>query len=222
VLIRTGRELLSGRLEVDETFFGGAEPCLRGACHRTKKTQVVVALEVHEPKCFGRSRMRIIPDASAESLHPFVSEHIVPGTNLITDARQRYASIATLSYTRERRSHRAVRLADGDPHGLLPGVHRIASLAERWLPSTHQGSVDKEHLQAYSDEFVFRFNRRGPRSHDLPFYHLLEVAVGHDPVRYGDIVTGERPRKKMPTPTGDERSPASLKRPPPWPTVASG
>jgi len=84
---------------------------------------------------------------------------------------------------------------------------------------THQGSVDEEHLQAYLDEFVFRFNRRRSRSRGLVFYRLLEFAVGHDPVRYDDIVTGERPRKKMPTPPVTRGHPPSLERLPasrPW------
>ncbi len=54
-----------------------------------------------------------------------------------------------------------------DPTKLLPGVHRIASLAKRWLLGTHQGSVDEAHLGAYLDEFVFRFNRRTSRSRGL-------------------------------------------------------
>jgi hypothetical protein len=41
------------------------------------------------------------------------------------------------------------------PHGVqpradrrcqgLPGVHRVAALAKRWLLSTHEGSVDNAH-----------------------------------------------------------------------------
>ena len=43
-------------------------------------------------------------------------------------------------------------------------------LAKRWLFGTHQGSVEASHLQAYLDEFVFRFNRRtSPRSRGLVF-----------------------------------------------------
>ena len=68
---------------------------------------------------------------------------------------------------------------------LLPAVHRVASLAKRWLLGTHQGSADRAHLAAYLDEFVFRFNRRGSRSRGMLFYRLLELAVAHAPVRYG-------------------------------------
>ena len=35
------------------------------------------------------------------------------------------------------------------PGELLPAVHRVASLAKRWLLGTHQGSVSEAHLQAY-------------------------------------------------------------------------
>jgi hypothetical protein len=69
------------------------------------------------------------------------------------------------------------------PGELLPNVHRVASLAKRWLLGTHQGSVDEAHLPAYLNEFVFRFNRRRSRSRGLVFYRVLELAAGHDPVR---------------------------------------
>ena len=68
---------------------------------------------------------------------------------------------STSSATRhDPRSQRAARARGEDPGELLPGVHRVASLAKRWLLGTHQGSVDEAHLQSYLNEFVFRFNRR--------------------------------------------------------------
>jgi len=51
----------------------------------------------------------------------------------------------------------------------LPGVHRIASLVKRWLASTHQGTVEGDHLQAYLDEFCFSFNRCSSRERGLLF-----------------------------------------------------
>ena len=50
-------------------------------CHwrnDTSKAIVVVAVEVHEPKGFGRIRMRRVPQASGKYLLPFVSETIAP------------------------------------------------------------------------------------------------------------------------------------------------
>jgi transposase-like protein len=219
VLVRPGRERLAGRVEADETYIGGDEPGLRGGRQKGKKTLVGVAVEVHEPKGFGRCRMQILPDASAASLHPFVTAHIEPGAAVITDGWQGYAGIEDLGYARERRSQRAARLRGEDPGQLLPGVHRVASLAKRWLLGTHQGSVDEAHLQAYLDEFVFRFNRRHSRSRGLVFHRVLQLAVGHEPVRYRDLVVDPQAKAHPPAGRAGHGHPRSLERPPanrPW------
>ena len=79
-------------------------------------------------------------------------------------------------------------------------MHRIASLAKRWLLGTHQGSVDSAHLAGYLDEFVFRFNRRRSRSRGMVFYQILELAVVHEPMRYKDLVAARRSRPVPPMP----------------------
>jgi hypothetical protein len=213
VLVRPGRDLLAGTVEVDETYIGGEEPGLRGGRARGKKSLVGIAVEVKEPRGIGRCRMAILPDASAAALHPFVTGHVEPGARVITDAWMGYHGPAGLGYVHERRSQRAARARGDDPGKLLPAVHRVASLAKRWLMSTHQGSVEEAHLQSYLDEFVFRFNRRRSRSRGLVFYRLLELAAGHDPVRYRNIVAGKRPRKIPPTPPAKRGHPPSLERP---------
>jgi hypothetical protein len=139
--------------------------------------------------------MEIVGDGSAASLHPFVTRHVEPGATVITDAWMGYHGLAGLGYAHRRRSQRAARARGEDPGALLPGVHRAASLAQRWLLGTHQGRVDDTHLQAHLNEFCFRFNRRRSRSRGLVFYRLLELAVGHDPVRYRDLVAHPKPRR---------------------------
>ena len=62
-----GRELLSGVVEVDETFIGGQEPGLAGGRARGKKALACVGVEVKSPKGFGRCRMAIIEDATAKT-----------------------------------------------------------------------------------------------------------------------------------------------------------
>ena len=79
-----------------------------------------------------------------------------------------------------------------------PGVHRVASLAKRWLLATHQGWVEVQHLPGYLDEFCFRFNRRRSRSRGLVFFRVLQLAVGHDPVRYRDLVADPQPKAVRP------------------------
>jgi hypothetical protein len=49
----------------------------------------------------------------------------------------------------------------------------VASLLKRWILGTHQGAVRDQHLDAYLDEFVFRFNRRHSRNRGLIFWRLI-------------------------------------------------
>ena len=71
---------------------------------------------------------------------------------------------------------------------LMPRVDLAVALLKRWLLGTHQGGVSAEHLDAYLDEFTFRFNRRKSRSRGKLFYRLLEQAVAVEPVPYKSLV----------------------------------
>ena len=215
VLVRPGRERLAGRVEVDETYYGGHEPGLRGGRARGKKVLVGIAVEADEAGSLGRCRLRLLPDASAASLIAFVREHVEVGARVVSDAWSGYAHLSRFGFEHEVRSQRAARRAGEDPDALLPGVHRVASLVKRWLLGTHQGAVGHEHLQAYLDEFVFRFNRRSSRSRGMVFYRVLQLAVGHAPVRYRALIVNPRPGSVSPTPPTARGRPASLERPHP-------
>ena len=81
--------------------------------------------------------------------------------------------------------------SSNDPaHVTMPGVHRIAALLKRWLLGTHQGATTPEHLQAYLEEFTFRFNRRSSGSRGLVFRRLLEQAVVTQPVTEAEVTDG--------------------------------
>jgi transposase-like protein len=213
VLVRPGRERLTGTVEVDETFIGGEEPGLRGGRARGKKALVGVAVEVKQPRGYGRCRMAVLPNASAATLHPFVVDNVEPGSTVLTDGWTGYRGIDKLGYTHQPRSQSAARRRGEDPGELLPGVHRVASLAKRWLLGTHQGSVDTKHLPSYLNEFTFRFNRRTARSRGLVFYRVLELAVAHHPVRYRDLVVDPLPKTASPQPPGQRGHPPTLDRP---------
>lgn len=212
VLVRPGRERLAGSVEVDETYIGGEEPGLRGGRARGKKVLVGVAVEIKEPRGIGRCRMAPLVDGSAASLHGFVTNNVDVGSRVITDAWQGYSGLTRRGYIHDRRSQRAARAGGDDPGELMPAVHRVNSLAKRWLLGTHQGAVEPEHLASYLDEFVFRFNRRTSRSRGLLFYRVLELAVAHDPVRYQSLVARRRPRRVSPVPPRPGGRPPSLER----------
>ena len=214
VLVRPGRERLQGAVEVDETFIGGEEPGLRGGRQHGKKALVGVAVERLQPRGFGRCRMAVLADASADSLRGFLTDHVQEGTTVITDGWRAYPPAARDLYVHDRLIE-----PGADATKLLPGVHTVASLAKRWLLGTHQGAVDDAHLASYLDEFVFRFNRRRSRSRGLVFYRVLELAASHDPVRYRDLIAQPRPGAAPRIPPSTRGQPPSLERPPanrPW------
>ena len=183
-MVRSERERLSGRVEVDETLVGGVQ---HGGDPRATKSVVVIAVEVLEPKGFGRLRMRYVPDAWRASLIPFVCDTVVPGSMVHTDGSRGYNDLPKHGYTRERT---VLRSSDDPAHISMPAVHRVASLLKRWLLGTHQGSVAPDHLQSYLEEFTFRFNRRTSRSRGLVFRRLLEQAVVTGPITETDLIHG--------------------------------
>ena len=106
---------------------------------------------------------------------------------IITDGWNSYRPLPRHGYTHKRTSLRA---GDDPAHVVQPGVHRVASLLKRWLLGTHQGAVRAEHLDAYLNEFTFRFNRRSSRARGMLFYRLLVQAVLSEPAPYKDIIGG--------------------------------
>jgi transposase-like protein len=189
-MVRPGRDRLTGRVEVDETYIGGPEAGVPGRAASQKALVVIAAQE--NGRGIGRIRMRRIPDASGETLHRFVTDAVAPRSRVHTDGWAGYAGLRQKGYR-----HAVTVLADRETAAmeLLPRIHRVASLLKRWLLGTHHGAVSPAHLDYYLDEFTFRFNRRTSRHRGKLFYRLLQQAVGVPPVPYAALVKHVRGRK---------------------------
>jgi transposase-like protein len=182
-MVRPGRDRLQGRIEVDEAFVGGEEEGVHG---RQTESKAMIAVAVEEDgDRIGRTRMRRIPDASAESLMQFIGDSVEPGSVVHTDGWLGYQPLNGNGYR-----HKITFLKDRGKTAseLMPRVHLAVALLKRWLLGTHQGGVSADHLDAYLDEFTFRFNRRKSRSRGKLFYRLLEQAVAVKPVPYKSLV----------------------------------
>ena len=189
-MIRPGRDRLSGRVEVDETFVGG----LGGAQGRSTATKALVIVAAEEVgRGIGRIRMRRIPDGKARTLQAFIDEAIEPGSDVHPDGWDGYERVKI------RYHHRVsyIRGHDALASELLPRVHRVASLLKRWLLGTHQGAVSDAHLDSYLDEFTFRFNRRTSQHRGKLFFRLVQQAVAVEPIPYRRLVQpGARRRRR--------------------------
>lgn len=182
------RKPLAQRVEADETLVGGARPGKpgRGA---EGKTVVAGAIEAAPGKGrkrrLGRLRLEALPDASTASLVGFLDRNLARPATVRTDGWQGYAGLDAAGY-----AHEPVNLARtwGDAVLRLPAIHLVFGLAKRWLLGTHHGAVRPKHLQAYLDEYVFRFNRRTATSVAHRFARLIQQAAVTPPLTYNAIV----------------------------------
>ena len=186
VMVRPGRDKLSGLVEVDETFIGGEKPGKRGR-GAAGKVMVGIAVEDKGTEGICRVRLGIVSDGSGDSLTSFVQDRVTSGSTIRTDDWGGYNRLVSAGY-----SHILAKTTE------LKLVHLVASLLKRWLLGTHQGAVSHEHLAYYLDEYTFRFNRRTSTHRGMLFMRLLENAVQLDPVPHKHIVRhvrGPKPRK---------------------------
>ena len=207
-MVRPDRDTIGGQypVEIDETLVGGRTRGEGRGVHH--KATVVGAIEVRRRRegedravegrrghaegkplkramYAGRLRLRLVPSRGAENLTAFVKENVAKGAVVRTDGWQGYDGLAKLGY-----GHEAVVL-DGDPEKAeahLPMIHLAFSNLKTWLLGTHHG-VSQQHLQAYLNEYVFRFNRRFyPMT---AFNSVLGLVVRAVPPTYEELYSGK-------------------------------
>ena len=186
-MVRPDREPLALRVEADETYVGGPKPGRpgRGAAGKIK---VAGAVESGRGKArgrrLGRLRLAVVEDVSAASMEGFLDHNVARPTTVATDGWSGYTGLDAAGYRHERH---VLRAGPGDAALRLPAIHLVFGLAKRWLLGTHHGAVGKKHLEAYLDEFVFRFNRRTARSISHRFARVIQQAVLTRPTTYRGI-----------------------------------
>ena len=124
-------------------------------------------------------------DRSAESLCGFVESTVAPGSLIVTDDWSGYAGLGKCGY-----EHFAVAEC-GDPEvaeQYLPIIHLVFANLKTWLIGIHHG-VSHQHLQAYLNEFTFRFNRRFYPFN--AFRSLLGIAGDTSAPTYAELYSGE-------------------------------
>lgn len=208
-MVRPDRDTIGGEhtVEVDETLIGGRT---RGEGHGVHhKVYVIGAVEVRERKdgedrssedshdshkdgiplkkrtYAGRVRLQVIKDRKTATCERFIQENLRPDTRIKTDGWTGYDRLGELGWP-----HYGLAL-NADPELTqehLPMIHLVFSNLKSWILGTHHG-ISQQHLQAYLNEYTFRFNRRFyPMT---SFNSVLGLAAHAVPPTYNGLYSGE-------------------------------
>ncbi len=156
---------LNGTIEFDDTYFGG--PTVgRKRGRGTEKAKVFVAVSLDEWGNPLYAKMRVTQNIKRASVKKFAQAAFVQSSTIHSDGYGSYIP-ALEGYTHEHKPY--------NPNsGLLHWLHIVISNAKAFILGTYHG-LPKKHLQAYLDEYCFRFSRRdfGPR-----LLERLVLAIG--------------------------------------------
>ena len=183
-MVAPGRQPLAGLVEVDETAIScrsKSDPPAGGSGRSHQgKLLVAGAVEVRDDRP-GRLRLAAVADFSADSLHTFLNANLAAGATAKTDGWSGYPGAPDLT-------HEPHVVGPMAAHIVLPWVHRVFSNLKTWALGVYHG-LRRPHLQAYLEEFVFRFNRR--RTRHAAFRTLLGIGVNITPVTYNMLIKPE-------------------------------
>ena len=182
-MVNDARSSLEGSIEADETIVGGPVRGKRGRAVTDSATKTLVfgAVEViqytdkrgENAAKAGRIRLATAAKADEESIGRFLMENVEEGATIRTDGWKGYSRTALSKYR-----HRQT------PGMRASHIHRAFGNLKTWLNGTHHG-VDPKYLQAYLDEYTFRFNRR--RTPMAAFQTLLGIAASKPPKTLADM-----------------------------------
>lgn len=198
-MVRPERDKIGGKpqeyVEVDETWVGGRTRGEGRGVHH--KVLVSCAVEVlhrkpgtnldnrKDGRFAGRVRLAVVPDRSALSLCGFIENAVAPGSLIVTDDWGAYAGLRNRGF-----DHHPIAVC-GDPEvaeEFLPIIHLVFANLKSWINGIHHG-VSEKHLQAYLNEFTFRFNRRFYPFN--AFRSLVGIAGGTATPTFDQLYSGE-------------------------------
>ena len=137
----------------------------------------------------GRVRLAHAENNDGGTLKLFASGQVAADANVVTDGHAGYNEKSL-----EKRPHEAVvqTKAERRENDAVQSCHWTISLLKRWLIGTHAGAVGAKHLQAYLDEFAFRYNRRKTKGVGRIAARVIEGVVAHGPRTMRQIIDDTR------------------------------
>jgi transposase-like protein len=145
---------LSGFVEIDESFFGSPSEGEGKRGRGTDKAPVVVALSLDEEGNPEFIKAQVLGKVDSNSITDFAEGAIESGSTISSDGLAVYHKLSKNGYEHISQKIDPVVCPDH-----LRWLHLVISNLKAFLNGTYHG-VPQKHLQAFIDEFCYRFNRR--------------------------------------------------------------
>lgn len=180
-MVRSDSEPLGPFVEMDEALVGG-----KGGPH---KQLVLAATEKG-----GRVRLAHAENNDAATCKRFTDGEVATEAAVTTDGHAGYNKTSL-----GERAHDAVVQTKAEKRevDIVQTCHWTISLLKRWLLGTHAGAVKPKHLQAYLDEFVFRYNRRKTDGIARIAARVIESLVAKPPLTMKALVKTTKPHRRF-------------------------
>lgn len=142
---------LAGFVEMDDAYFGAPRPGTDG--RGSTKAKVAIALSTNEKGHPLYSRMKVIENVSKKEIEKVTEECIRKGSTVLTDGLSGY------KHLKKNYIHKYQNYYESNDKEFLKWLHVLIGNAKTYIMGTYHG-LDDKFLQAYLDEFCYRFNRR--------------------------------------------------------------
>ena len=152
-----------GIVEIDETFIGG-KPRMKERWD-TKTKEVVMGMVQRD----GKAYLRHIENTGKWALLEQIQDHVSPKVRVVTDQYSGYVQLKKHGYKHDFVNHGVTYVTKKDVH--TQNIENVWSHLKRGIYGVYR-HVSKKYLQAYADEFAFRYNNR--KSSGTMFFNLLK------------------------------------------------
>src|SRR3990172_9121703 len=159
--------MLGPEVEADETYVGGKEKGVMGS--PGKRSKKVPGFGIVERG--GKVAALVTPDVASRTVMPIIKAKVMPRSLIYTDDYRVYNPLKASGFGHKRIAHSQKVYVIGNIH--TNTIEGFWSLLKRNISGAYY-SVSAKHLQAYVNEFAFRYNHRADKT---PMYSLVASQV---------------------------------------------
>lgn len=146
--------VLEGEVEIDETSLH-PNPQKRSTAKKAKSGTSGIILGMVQRN--GLAKTWVIPTIGASAIHPLIKRNVAFETLVFTDGYFAYRRLPEFGFYHHWTDHGHGQYVDGENH--TQNIDNIWSNLKRGLHGIYR-HVGNNHLQAYSDEYAWRYSNR--------------------------------------------------------------